>query len=404
MYKIYIRDQNLNRVGEIDDYNYLDIIPRFNGVGSFALELPTDCKETKQLLNQRAGIIVKRDGKTLFSGDITSRNRKWNKDQDKMTFGGVDDNRKLLNLAYPVPSGNFSLQDYDIRMGAAETVMKEYIEANLGVNALAERRVQNLIIAADQGLGNVVTGRARFHPLIEMFSSLAISGGDLGFRIVQIGSNLEFQVYQPTDLTKQAFFSPLLGNLLEFEYSNKDPETNFAIVGGGGEGKDRILLQKSDNASITKYGRIETFIDQRNTSEISELQQSMDEELASKGEQNSLSITPIDTDSLSFGRDYNLGDKVSIILTIPNEVVEILEVNYFISMFQASLYEERVRKIQNKLDIIQDVVREIKIRITPEGVRISPTIGTPDSISRNSIGIFDKMKKIIRRVSNLERR
>lgn len=281
--------------------------------------------------------------------------------------------------------------------------MRQFVDVNAGPNALPERRI--LTLAPDNGLGSTVTGRGRFHTLLELLQTLAINGGGLGFRVVQVGNELQFQVYQPTDKTKSAFFSPLLGNLSSFEYSQEAPESNFAIVGGGGEGVDRILLQKGDSESITKYGRIESFIDQRNTSDDTELIQSLDEELTNKAEKRSFNFQPIDTPQLAYNKDYGLGDKVSIVLTQPNEVIDQETLYYFISAYQTvPVTTERVRKIQEKLDVIQDVVREVKISITPDGDSVQPVVGTEDSTSSGILGIFDKMRKLSKRVSNLERR
>jgi hypothetical protein len=404
MYNIYIRDSNFKRIGEITDFNKLELIPRFNAVGAFVLDIPTDCAAARELIKPKYGIIVKKDGRAILSGNVTSRKRSFSASGDTMTLIGKDDNNFLAgSLSYPVPAGNFSLADYDVRTGKAETIMKQYVDYNVGQNALSERRI--LALEADKGLGNTVTGRARFHSLIDILTSLALTGGGLGFRVVQVDDALEFQVYQPTDKTRSAFFSPLLGNLSSFEYSNDNPESNFVIVGGGGEGKARIIRQKSDNASITNYGRFESFVDQRNTSDDAELNQSLDEELAGKAEQNSFNFVPIDTPQLAFGRDYGLGDKVSVVLTQPNEVIEKETLYYFISAYQTVTVEsERVRKIQEKLDVIQDIVREVKISITPDGESISPVVGTSDSNNNAILGIFDKMKKITKRISNLERR
>lgn len=407
MYQIYVRDQYLNKIAEIDDYNSLELIPRFNAPGSWVIDLPTDSNATKELIKPKSGIIVKRNNKTIFSGPVNSKKRNWDSNQDKYTISGYDDLIHLQrNLAYPVPSGPpYTSQDYDVRTGKAETIMKAYVEANIGTGARSERKISNLIIEADKGLGNSITGRARFHNFIDFFTSLALAGGDIGFRIVQKGNNLEFQVYQPTDKTKGVFFSPLLGNLLDFEYTEKDPEANYVIVGGGGEGKNRFLIERGDNSSVARYGRIESFLDRRDTSEQTELNQAIDEELTTKTQQTSLSISPLDTESVSFGRDYNLGDKVSVIITQPNEVVDIETIHYFISSFQTIPKDvERIRKIQEKVDVIKDVIREIKISITPDGERISPVIGTADSLKHPVLGIFDKVRKITKRINNLERR
>lgn len=407
MYKIYVRDQYLNRVAEVDDYQSLELIPRFNSPGAWVMELPTDCFAAKELLKIKAGIVVVRNGKTILSGPVTGRRRNWNKDGDRLTINGKDDLLHLFrNLAYPVPLGPpYTSNAYDVRTGAAETVMKQYVEANIGANARQERRISNLFVAANQGQGKNVTGRARFHNLGEMFASLALAGGDIGFRIVQVGKNLEFQVYQPTDKSKEVLFSPLLGNLQSFEYYTEDPEANYVIVGGGGEGTSRILLEKGDSISISNVSRIESFIDRRDTTDTTELQQAMDEELQQKAQKVGLSISPIDSDSFSFGRDYQLGDRVSVVLTQANEVVDEEEIHYFIAAYQTgSEMTTRVRTIQEKLEVISDVVREIKITVTPEGERITPVIGTPETITNPMIGIFNRMKKMSKRVGNLERR
>lgn len=416
MYKIYVRDQSFNRVAELDDYTSLEMIIRFNAVGSWILVLPTDTDAAKELSKPKSGIIVVKNGTTLLSGPVTSRNRKWNSNEDSITFGGSDDNVHLFrNLAYPIINRLFSEsffpffpirlapstdEAYDVRTGTAESIMKEYVSANIGPNARHDRR--KVYIEPNTGLGKTVTGRARFHSLLELCQSLALSGGGLGFRLAQVNKILEFQVYQPTDNTTSVFFSPLLGNLLDFEFSSEDPETNSIILGGGGEGVERILLEKGNSTNIAKFDRIETFVDKRDSTDITELYQTLDEELTAKGEKTSLSITPIDTPSLMFGRDYNLGDKVSVVLTQPNEQVTIETLHYFISAYQIVPEEfERTRKIQEKLEVIKDVVREIKITITPEGERISPVIGTVESLTGK--GIFDRIKRITKRVSNLER-
>lgn len=404
MYQLYVRDENFNRIEPIEDYTNLDLIPRFNGVGSWVLDLPTDSRAAKEIIKSKVGIVVVKDGKTLMSGPVTGRKRTWNSNEDKLTIAGSDDNIWLnRRLTYPDIAGNFAASAYDIRRGVAETIMKQFVYVNAGPGALPERRI--LSVESDRGVGKSITGKARFNNLLEFLQALALAGGDIGFKVVQVNRQLEFQVYQPADKTMSAFFSPLLGNLIDFEYTLDDPETNFTIVGGGGQGADRILKQRGDSASISEYGRMESFIDRRDTTETDELEQSMSEELAGKANKTSLSISPIDTDMLAFGRDYNLGDKVSVVLTRPNEVVTTETLHYFLSAYQTAAVDiERVRKVQEKLQVIKDVVREIKITITPEGESISPVVGTPESTSNSILGIYKKMSNFTKRLSNLERR
>lgn len=404
-YEVFIRDSQLRRIGQITEYK-LAITPRFNAVGSFRLDIPTDSLAGRELIKPRYGIIVRKNGQTIMSGTVNRRQRIFENENDTLTISGVDDNNVLnIRLCYPEITGNFAAQAYDVRTGKAETIMKQYVAYNAGPNALSERRL--VTIESDKGLGATVTGRGRFHTLLELLTTQAFNGGGLGFRVVQVDDNLEFQVYQPADKTRSAFFSPLLGNLASFDYSLDDPIANFIIAGGGGEGELRTLFSKSDNASIAEYGRMESFKDQRDTSDPTELNQSLDEELANGKEQSAFSFVPIDTPQLSFGTHYNLGDKVSIVLTQPSEVIDRETLYYFISAYQTvPVVSDRVRKIQEKLDVIQDIVREVRIDITPDGESISPVVGTSDKDSNSSsiLGIFNKMKKLTRRINHLERR
>lgn len=382
VYKIYVRDQNFNKVAEIDDYASLEMVSRFNAVGAWTMEIHTNTAAARELVKPRAGIIVKRDGITVFSGPVTQRKRKWDISTDQLTLSGLDDNVWLSRyLALPVTSGPpYTTADYDVKTGPVETVMKAYVTANMGSGAKADRQL-NITIEPDRARGTTVTGRARFCTLLDLFSTLALAGGDIGFRIVQAGNGLQFFVYQPADKTASAVFSPALGNLLSFEYSDADPDANYIIVGGNGDGTARTFVESGDPGSIAAYGRIEEFLDNRNTSNVSELNQAIIAELAQKAQKTSLTITPVDTESIAFGQDYSLGDRVSVILTQQNEAGG-----------------------QDVLDTIQDVVREVRFKITTDGEVITPFIGTPDTLSHPIMGIFRKMKQLNNRVSNIERR
>jgi hypothetical protein len=376
LYQIYVRDQYFNRVAEIDDFQSLEIKPTFNLVGAWQMVLPTDCPAAYELVKPQAGIIVVRNGVTLFSGPSNQRQRKWTMDDDSLTISGYDDMIFLQNhLSYPTPLGPPFPNDYDIRTGAAETIMKAYINANIGSSASSFRKMP-VTTDADQGRGKSVTGRGRFQTLLDLCGSIALQGGDLGFKMIQVGNGLQFQVYQPADKTASVIFSPLLGNLLDFNYTESNPSANVVIAGGTGTGANRAFSWKDDSPSIANYGRYELFIDKRDTSDPTELANAVNEELSNSASQYNLEITPIDTDSIQFARDYNLGDKVTIVLPQPNGADS---------------------------EIIQDVVRQVTINITPDGELITPTIGSADSLSRSTVGVFKQMKKMDKRITNLER-
>jgi hypothetical protein len=381
-YEIYVRNNSLIRVAQIDSYSKLDAILKFNDVGSWTLSgLNAGSDAAGELIKEQAGIIVKRNGVTLFSGPASLRSLKWDKQTNEFTISGLDDNVYLRRfLAYPVPSGPpYTSNSTDTRTGKAETVMKQFIDANIGANASHDRKI-NIVTDTDRGLGLTVTSSARFDQLLLLFQSIATSGGNLGFKIIQQSNNLLFVVYQPRDLSRTVIFSPLLDNLLSFEYSDTDPEANYIIAGGQGEGTSRVFYEQGDIDSINAYGRSEEFIDKRQTSDNNELIQSVQEEITNKASKSSLSISPIDTDSLAFIKDYNLGDIVSVTITKQNNDGS-----------------------QEILRTFSDVVKQINLSITKDGEQINPTIGTDSSLSNPVKGIFSRIGKIDKRLGNLER-
>lgn len=403
-YTLYVRDQYFNRVAEIENYQSLTLKSTFNLVGAWTLVLPTNCTAAYELIKPKAGIIVVRDGITIFSGPVNQKQRKWSKDDDVLTVTGYDDNIFLQYfIAFPTQIGPPYNADYDVRTGPAETVMKQYVDANVGSGAQSNRKL-NITIETDQARGTTVTGNARFNPLLDLCGTLALAGGDMGFKVVQNGSTLQFQTYQPTDNTKSVIFSPLLGNMIDFDYTENHPQANYVIAGGTGQGASRTTVESGDSTSIATYGRIEEFLDQRNTTDNTQLQQAVDAELSQKANQTNLSMTAVDTDGMSFISDYNLGDKVTAILTQP-EITQITEeLDYFISLYQTgSMTVEKLQETQVVSTVITDVIRQVTITIDQNGETINPTIGSPDSTVRTGLNIFSKMKQMNKRLINLER-
>jgi hypothetical protein len=93
------------------------------------------------------------------------------------------------------------------------------------------------------------------------------------------------------------------------------------------------------------------------------------------------------------------------VLTQPGEVVARETLYHFVSLYQSvGVDHEVLRKTQTKFDVVQDIVREVKITIDSNGETIQPTVGTSDSTPSIAFGLFDKMTKAFKRIGNLERR
>jgi len=311
----------------------LQIIPRFLDVGGFSLTLPLKDPKVPKLVNGGWLQFLSND-QEIIAGQI--RGRKIVNDESNvggtLTVYGPSAEQVIADrLAYPVPTSAATSQsaaDYDRRSGAAETVVKAYVNLNAGPGALAARRTSGLVIEADLGRGSSVKGSARMTNLVELLSGLCTAGG-IGWRVRFNGDALEFQVYVPSDKSGTAKFGSDLGNLVSFEQTAEAAKTNVAIVGGQGDGTARVFREVIDSAAVASWNnRTETFVDRRDSTDTVELDQAGTEEIVNNGPVNGLSIKTADTPKLMFYRDYFLGDKVSIPEANVVDILREIEINW----------------------------------------------------------------------------
>lgn len=378
---VEVRDGNLNRVGQLlpQDLVGATFVSRQNNVGSWSVRLPSGLPMADALRSPGAGIIVTDPNGVLISGPTLSAVLEQTTDNPEgdWVIEGADDSIILAErLAYPSPNvADVTAQTaaHDIRTGAAETVMKSYVEDNIAAVAGTTRAIPNLLVQSDLGRGQAVTGTARFVTLQELFYGLAQTG-EVGYTVEQIGNNLEFQVYVPVDRSANVRMDIDNGKLTQTQYSYLAPKTTRAIVAGAGEAEDRIFYEGTTTDSIAAESiwsrRIETFVDNRGADLPEELEQAANEQLVDNGKTLvNFSVTPSDDQNMRYGYDWGLGDKVTVVVGSTETAA---------------------------------VVTEVGISIEADGVRIGATVGTPTAVDFES--------KLIRasttqssRISNLER-
>lgn len=384
-YEIYVRDRNLQRIGVISQYTKLELTRHYNDVGGWIIDMP-DVKNSGSdfLKTVRAqggglgGIVVIRNGVPIFSGPIQGLEATANYGEDRtaenIRFWGTDDTGLLLSrLAMPpTPLGTYQAWagtgiGYDeIKNKPAETCLIQLVENNC-INS-PPRRINGLVTESDQGRGNVITIRSRYHNLVEKLQEAASAGG-LGFHTIQKApGQMVFEVFQPADKTDTIIFSKEFGNLSGYRYKVDKPITNFVIVGGGGEDVARDFRYAGDEPSRSLYGTWESFKDQRQTTDVDELNQSLYTELREKTELIEVEIQPYNVSPTRYPDDYQLGDAATVVID-----------------------GER----------ISDIIRSIKITLTPdEGEVIKPTIGTTGL--GTSFRLFDPYRNLEARLNNLE--
>lgn len=379
---VEVRDGSLERVGQIlpADLVGFKASLRFNNVGSWEIELPANHAMADALRQPSAGIVVTGLAGVLFSGPTTAATNSKTNDNPQGTWKiqGVTDSVILSErLAYPSPAiADVSAQtaSNDIRTGQASTVILGYVDDNIGPNAPVEREIPGLAVMTDPLIGSTVYGSARFDVLGELISGLA-SIDQLGFDIRQTDGSLEFYIYQPVDRSGYIRMDVLNNTLSKAEYAYGNHSLSRAIVAGQGQGTDRQFLEITSTESIeaeTVWGRrIETFIDQRNTSDVNELTQAGVEALADGGATlTSIDVIPSNDLTMRFGIDWGLGDRVSV------EVGD---------------------------QEIQAIVTNVAISVESDGVRVGATVGEPTGVDYEAL-VAKKQVSTAKRINALERK
>lgn len=369
---IYLRDSTLARQGVLEDYDKLQMKLRWADVSTWALDVSAD-SAANDVLQAGGGIITQVAGQTLLTGTVEDWTETLDGDQLTFSYVGYDDTWRLNDrIVLPASNPATAATGYDDRSGPAETVMRGYVRAQLAGDTVDPSRVdpQVLLAAVDGARGGAVRYLGRFESLLLAVQTIALRGGDLGFRIIQgTGQTVEFQVIEGGDRSQSALFSRDLGNLRGYVLKRTRNTGNVVYVAAQGELANRTVVQRADLASIIGDGvRREVLVDQRQTDDPVVMIQAGDAELAKRTGAGSIALTPIDTDGVAFLRDYQLGDVVTA---------------------------------QGLLA----VVREIDLTFDSTGSLIEPLIGAPGAINpRNGLAQFAARRSTDSRVSNLERR
>jgi hypothetical protein len=381
---VEVRNSSLARVGQIlaADLIGLELALRYNKLGAWKITLRSDHPLVDSLRAPGAGLIVTGPTGVLISGPTVSATNSKTSEDPTGTWDVIGTDDALIlgeRLAYPVPTtADLTLQTsaYDTRTGAAETIAKAYVNANVGPSAPVARRNSAVTIDTDLGRGTSLTVNARFDTLGELVESI-LTPSTLGFNITQSGASLVFTVYAPVDRSSLIRMDVDNLRLSKSEYTYSSPSATRVIVGGSGQGAARVLLERSSTESIaaeTSWGRrIEVFKDARSTSATGELQASGDEILTDRGfTVEGIKVSPSDDlASMRYGVDWNLGDKVTVVVGAAQ---------------------------------VAKIVTEVGIVITEDGVKVGATVGDPASTySDATSAALDATTNQEARISVLER-
>lgn len=416
---IQTRDNDRRITGQVDIFDSLNIVMRHNRAGAWQLTLPADAivrttvtakvpysymeyspdhypmilGTDTQTITQRdlftpgAGIVVWAPGvdAPIMTGQIRGLTETVTATTSVLTVTGVDDTARLAGrVIYPDPARPADDQTTDTNWvddGAAGSVIRALVDTQAGASALPARQVPGLTVNPDTTLGGLVTVNARYHPLLDVVAALAEAGG-IGVRVIQWDvddgpiidtegtgtTDLRLQVYTPVDRSDRVRFTAASGALSGWQHTVTAGTVTRAIVAGQGEGTARTVIELADTTGETDWGdRQERFIDARDSNDLDVLALRGSEQFQTAGAAASLKATPAETALLTFGRDWWLGDTVTMIVDTVT---------------------------------VTAPVSAVTITVTDAGAQITPTIGPDETLTGPRI--YAAVRALNRRIQQLE--
>lgn len=339
MITLLVTDSNLNVIGDPLDWADLTVTRNDNKPDAGQVRL-TAWPEFMAQLQPGTRLVVIRDDRIWTAGPIEVPQEfeigidgvgggQDAPEPGENTLSFTSDVGKIAgHLTYPDPglaASSASQPAAYTRTGAnAETVLRDLVHLNAGPGALASRRIPKLQLGAVSGVGTSVSLTTRFEELGDVMRTVALAGGDLVFGTQQIGTDIVFTVRARRDLRTSARFSFGLGNLRYLRYKMSAPTVTTAIVGGQGEGTARKFVEVTDSVAEAAWGRVEKLIDQSSVADDStgQLTAAGQEALASGAQPMELTTVTVDTEDLQAGRDYAVGDLVTVALPFGVEVAD----------------------------------------------------------------------------------
>ncbi|MFD8970550.1 siphovirus ReqiPepy6 Gp37-like family protein [Streptomyces sp. NPDC059568] len=334
--QLLVTNQALAVQGDpLADWSNLDATPVFNEPGSGSVDLVAHPYVMAQLQPGNRLTVI-RDGSVWMGGPMEiPQDFSWGiagegeAPPGKVTVNFSDDLARVAGyLTWPAPGSAWSAQpDTSRKIGpaSAESVIRTLVNESCGPGAIPARRIPNFALAAAAGVGSMASVDTRLERLLDVCRRVATDGGGLGFRCRETTSQIQFEVYEPVDRTATARFSEGLGNLRAVQFKRSAPTVTHALVTNSDQAFPREYVEVADTAAAFSWWRIEQLVDSSaETNDDGALTQDGKQALAEGAAPVELATVTVDTEDLRAGRDFGLGDRVTVALPTGLEVTDLV--------------------------------------------------------------------------------
>lgn len=349
-YYLLATDRHLEIVGDpIVCWSSLDVTLKFNEPDAGIAIMPGYPWIRDMVMAKGRRLIVVREGQILTAGPIEKA--MWEQSDNgansgdgvvTVNFGGdfawlaarevyPDPTQEADHQIIMVPNADPLLPPVETRLiswtvsGNAEVLLRTLVDVSGGPSALPQRRVPNLVLGQQVGVGtNIQVKASNMQSLGDLARDIAESGGGLGFRVRQVEGQLVFEVYTPTDKSHIVRFGFGLGNMRYRAIESSAPTCTTAFVGGQGEGGDAAMIVRTNADEEAAWGRYEKLVPQSGSDDPQVLQDNGDKALGEGSSTVRIATSVSDSPDQRFGTHYQLGDIVSLETGLETETSDVV--------------------------------------------------------------------------------
>lgn len=297
------------RVAPINFFESLKLSLKWNGLSTLELVVSGDHSRLDGLTRPGARLVVDYGGGQIFSGPVRRVHGVGPWRSSRVTITCEDDIRLLWRmLLWPVPHRSSIIgmewranRDYAHYSGAAESVAKKALRDN------AWRFPPDIFMADDKSRGRYIKDfQARFHVFADKLLPV-LSWARMTVTVNQFENVKQDQRGLLFDcvpaVTRDHVLTAESGSIVSWEYVRDAPKATSVVVGGRGEGKDRLFCEDFDALVEDEwFDRVEVFKDARNTdSEHVHLIDEAERVLSESGATSGFKIELAESDVLRFG-------------------------------------------------------------------------------------------------------
>lgn len=329
MNDIYVLDRSFNLLGVIDEYVSIIWRPAYYDIGDFEIYLGASDKaiallQENNYVVRSSDVTVDEDGNASYKKVMIIKNLLINTDVENGDFLTVTGKELKFLLHQRIVWKQTNLT------GSAENAIRRLVNENAVAPTDANRAIPKLTLGVSAGLSDAiekqVTGDKLDQAIIDICKSY-----NYGWDIYIFNEQLIFTVYKGVNRSYEqnerpyVVFSDEFENLYNTEYElNTEEYANTTLIGGEGEGLDRIYTTLGAvNAGLDRY---EVFTDVRDVSQnkgnedeiplatyLILLQERGMENLVGLAYTEGFSGEVLSDVSFKYGEDFNLGDAVTVI-------------------------------------------------------------------------------------------